>query len=71
MEEHSLWKTQQIRNAPITLLEMKWQTKNKNVDSGVFAMNHMETYMGNGVRKWECKFASENVSNYYFIDIKM
>lgn len=47
---------------------MKWKTKKKNVDSGVFVMNHMETYMGNGVRKWECKFATESVSNYYFID---
>lgn len=67
MEEHSLRKSQQIRNATMTLLQMKWQTKNKNSEAAVFAMNHMETYMGNGIKFWDCKFSAENVSNFLLL----
>ncbi|WOH03448.1 hypothetical protein DCAR_0622846 [Daucus carota subsp. sativus] len=52
-------KSMLLSNAPVQRLQMKWRTSNKNVDSGVFAMHHMETYMGYGLRNWECKFAAE------------
>lgn len=60
--EQSPKKSKILRNAPILRLQMKWRTKKRNVDSGVFAMNHMETYMGKGIRNWECKFAVEEVN---------
>ncbi|KAL1810757.1 hypothetical protein ACET3Z_020822 [Daucus carota] len=52
-------KSKLLSNAPVQRLQMKWRTSNKNVDSGVFAMHHMETYMGYELRNWECKFAAE------------
>lgn len=39
-------------NLPIQRLAMPWRDKENKVDSGVFAMRHMETYMGQRVRDW-------------------
>ncbi|KAK1355649.1 hypothetical protein POM88_048905 [Heracleum sosnowskyi] len=52
-------KSRKLRNARIVRLQMKWRTNGNNKDCGVFAMNHMETYMGNGLRNWDCKFTRE------------
>ena len=60
-------KSKLLSNAPVQRLQMKWRTSNKNVDSGVFAMHHMETYMGYGLRNWECKFAAEVVCKLTFV----
>ncbi|CAI9285150.1 unnamed protein product [Lactuca saligna] len=35
------------------LLEMSWRTVKNKVDCGVFAMRHMETYMGQPLSKWK------------------
>lgn len=42
-------------------LKMYWQTKDNGIDCAIFAMRHMETYFGGGVRTWESKFAVESV----------
>ncbi|CAI9285881.1 unnamed protein product [Lactuca saligna] len=34
-------------------LEMSWRTVKNKVDCGVFAMRHMETYMGKPLSKWK------------------
>nr|KAJ0216721.1 hypothetical protein LSAT_V11C300121420 [Lactuca sativa] len=34
-------------------LEMSWRTVKNKVDCGVFAMRHMETYMGQPLSKWK------------------
>ncbi|KVH99370.1 hypothetical protein Ccrd_022399 [Cynara cardunculus var. scolymus] len=39
-------------------LRMDWQTQNNFDDCGVFAMRHMETYMGN-VRTWNTSLSKE------------
>ncbi|WOH14008.1 hypothetical protein DCAR_0933523 [Daucus carota subsp. sativus] len=59
MAQKSPRKIKLLNNAPVQRLEMKWRTSNKNVDSGVFVMHHMETYMGYTLRNWDCKFAAE------------
>lgn len=33
-------------------LIMEWQTKFNNVDCGIFAISHMESYMGGGSENW-------------------
>nr|XP_017228612.1 PREDICTED: uncharacterized protein LOC108203919 [Daucus carota subsp. sativus] len=61
MAQKSPRKIKFLNNAPVQRLEMKWRTSNKNVDSGVFVMHHMETYMGYTLRNWDCKFAAEGI----------
>lgn len=50
-----------MENLQLTHLEMKWQTKEYTVDSGVFAMRHLETYMGEGLKGWDCQLSKEGV----------
>ncbi|XP_063942886.1 uncharacterized protein LOC135150490 [Daucus carota subsp. sativus] len=59
LETSSPAKSKQLGSVSIVRLDMKWRTMYNKVDSGVFAINHMETYKGNGLRNWECKFAYE------------
>ncbi|CAM8884384.1 unnamed protein product [Rhodiola kirilowii] len=40
-------------------MEFNWQTKTNFEDCGVFAMRHMETYMGGGSLHWKCGFVVE------------
>lgn len=41
-------------------LEMSWRTVKNKVDCGVFAMRHMETYMGQPLSKWKPGLHKEN-----------
>ncbi|KAJ9549057.1 hypothetical protein OSB04_021600 [Centaurea solstitialis] len=38
--------------------KMSWRTSNQ-VDCGIFAMRHMETFMGGNLLKWHCGFDQE------------
>ncbi|KAK1357097.1 hypothetical protein POM88_050353 [Heracleum sosnowskyi] len=63
-------KARQLHNVPIMRLQMKWRTRNNNIDCGVFAIRHMETYKGNGVRNCESKLSIEGVRknlNYVYL----
>ncbi|KAK1385154.1 hypothetical protein POM88_022889 [Heracleum sosnowskyi] len=53
-------KATEFGNVPIIRLEMKWRTEKNKTDCGVFAIRHMETYKGNGLRNWDSKFVPEN-----------
>ncbi|KAK1366099.1 hypothetical protein POM88_041660 [Heracleum sosnowskyi] len=53
-------KATEFGNVPIIRLEMKWRTEKNKTDYGVFAIRHMETYKGNGLRNWDSKFVPEN-----------
>ncbi|KAH6797073.1 hypothetical protein C2S52_021627 [Perilla frutescens var. hirtella] len=43
-----------INRACITRLKMPWRDAKNTRDCGVYAMRHMETYMGGGVEGWNC-----------------
>ncbi|GJW73505.1 hypothetical protein Tco_0132875 [Tanacetum coccineum] len=45
--------------------KLKWRTSNNHVDCGVFAMIHMENYVGHATKNWEfglCEESDEQVS---------
>ncbi|GJU28712.1 ulp1 protease family, C-terminal catalytic domain-containing protein [Tanacetum coccineum] len=45
--------------------KLKWRTSNNHVDCGVFAMIHMENYVGDAPKNWEfglCEESDEQVS---------
>ncbi|GJU75746.1 hypothetical protein Tco_1272816 [Tanacetum coccineum] len=46
LERHNHPSIFAIVNANPKQVPMKWNTRNKSVDSGVFVMRHMETYLG-------------------------
>ncbi|KAJ9540989.1 hypothetical protein OSB04_027495 [Centaurea solstitialis] len=48
--------------------QMNWRTTTNNVDCTIFMMRHMETYMGEKVKKWECGFAQECVTQKTQLD---
>ncbi|XP_031114096.1 uncharacterized protein LOC116017620 [Ipomoea triloba] len=35
-------------------LRMSWRETKNSIDSGVFAMRHMETYVGQSIASWDC-----------------
>ena len=39
---------------------MRWMTEDNNVDCGVFAMLHMEKYIGQAEGKWDCELPLES-----------
>nr|GEY90704.1 ubiquitin-specific protease 13 [Tanacetum cinerariifolium] len=45
--------------------KLKWRTSNNHVDCGVFAMIHMDNYVGNAAKNWEfglCEESDEQLS---------
>lgn len=42
-------------------LTMTWQTIKNGLDCAIFAMRHMETYLGRRERTWDSNFAVESV----------
>ncbi|XP_019196010.1 PREDICTED: uncharacterized protein LOC109189836 [Ipomoea nil] len=43
-------------------MQMKWRDSRNKVDSGVYAMRHMESYAGEGVSRWECGLVKGDVA---------
>lgn len=43
-------------------LNMEWQTKFNSLDCGIFAIIHMESYMGGGTKNWISNLLPESVS---------
>lgn len=53
-------KESEIINLQPRIVRMGWQTLTNGVDCGVFAMRHMETYMGN-LFTWKVRLRPEKV----------
>uniref|UniRef100_A0A803LS62 Ubiquitin-like protease family profile domain-containing protein n=1 Tax=Chenopodium quinoa TaxID=63459 RepID=A0A803LS62_CHEQI len=47
-----------MSNYPVKLVQMPWRTEKNNIDCGVYAMRHMETYFGK--KKWTCGLKANN-----------
>jgi Ulp1 family protease len=54
---HPKWND--IDAAKIEKIKLPWATKNNDTDCGVFVMRHMEMFMGNYGRNWECGFGKD------------
>lgn len=63
-------KGRSLSNMPIQMLEMPWKDDENKVDSGVFAMRHMETYMGQRVKDWDTGLARNSVKNLQELRVK-
>ena len=50
-----------LRKEVCKRLEMSWRTEDNCIDSGVYLMRHMETYMGSALKNWKCGFRNEEV----------
>ncbi|MFS7929734.1 hypothetical protein Hanom_Chr04g00335991 [Helianthus anomalus] len=51
-----------MKSASIVRQKMDWMTESNGIDCGIFAMRHMETYMGQ-MAGWECGLAKEDAPN--------
>nr|GMD99869.1 uncharacterized protein LOC109162486 [Ipomoea batatas] len=43
-------------------LRIDWRDPNNKEDCGVFVMRHMESYLGGGLRNWDCGLDRQNKS---------
>lgn len=43
-----------VRNFPAKRLQMSWRDTMNTKDCGVFTMRHMESYVGQSVKNWDC-----------------
>lgn len=48
-----------LQKANVKVLEMKWSIKEDTTDCGLYAMRHMETYMGTKVTDWKCDLTNK------------
>ena len=53
-------KADAILNVRPRVLQLKWKTKNNHVDCEVFAMIHMEFYVGETGAKWDVGLCKES-----------
>ncbi|KAH6783648.1 hypothetical protein C2S52_008607 [Perilla frutescens var. hirtella] len=49
-----------VRRACIDRLQMPWRDGANNNDCGIYAMRHMETYMGQAIKSWNCGLKKGN-----------
>ncbi|PWA41151.1 hypothetical protein CTI12_AA556140 [Artemisia annua] len=58
--EHTHPKSDNVMNVRGRVLHPKWKTNNNHVDCGVFAMIHMESYVGETVKNWDVGLCQES-----------
>ncbi|PWA89949.1 hypothetical protein CTI12_AA105910 [Artemisia annua] len=58
--EHTHPKSDNVINARGRVLQLKWNTNDNHVDCGVFAMIHMEFYVGETVKNWDVSLCPES-----------
>nr|GMD60667.1 zinc finger BED domain-containing protein RICESLEEPER 2-like [Ipomoea batatas] len=46
-------------------MQMEWRDSKNKIDCGVFLMCHMETYLGQGVKKWDCGLIKGDISELH------
>ncbi|KAI3802193.1 hypothetical protein L1987_30323 [Smallanthus sonchifolius] len=65
-------KTDEIDDTVVRRFEMPWRTTVNNKDCGIFMMRHMEIYMGEEEKAWQCGFGVEleNVKEKQIEDLR-
>ncbi|KAL3644388.1 hypothetical protein CASFOL_012320 [Castilleja foliolosa] len=53
-------KAQFLKKLNFDRLKMHWRDENNRVDCGVYAMRHIETYMGGSLKSWRCGLSKNN-----------
>nr|GMD82814.1 receptor-like protein 12 [Ipomoea batatas] len=56
--ENVKFKSIVCENLKTKRMPMKWRDTKNKVDCGVYLMRHMESYVGQGVAKWDCGLTS-------------
>ncbi|GKB04789.1 hypothetical protein Tco_0832984, partial [Tanacetum coccineum] len=49
-----------IQRLKAKILKMKWKTKTNFRDCGIFTMLHMESYIGQTAKSWDCGLVAES-----------
>lgn len=63
-------KARQLMAAPIERMRMPWRNEFNTTDCGVYAMRHMETYMGTKLKEWECGLKKRSKKQLRFLRAK-
>lgn len=56
-----------LRKAKTEVLDFKWKTQGITEDIGVYAMRHMETYMGTNVADWKCDLTNKPSKSFQLL----
>ena len=60
-----------LRKAEPTVLRIEWTTTTNKVDSGVYVMRHMETYMGQKANEWKCGLTPRSALSLQYLRAKI
>lgn len=59
-----------LGRATTEVLPVKWMIKGITPDCGVFAMRHMETYMGTKANEWKCDLTNKESKSFQLLRAK-
>ncbi|KAL3653260.1 hypothetical protein CASFOL_002941 [Castilleja foliolosa] len=63
-------KAQFLKKLSFDRLKMHWRDENNKVDCGVYAMRHMETYMGGSLKSWRCGLSKNNQRTMKYLRVR-
>ncbi|KAL3638093.1 hypothetical protein CASFOL_017963 [Castilleja foliolosa] len=63
-------KAQFLKKLNFDRLKMHWRDENNRVDCGVYAMRHMETYMGGSLKSWRCGLSKNNPRTMKYLRVR-
>ncbi|XP_057802154.1 uncharacterized protein LOC131017418 [Salvia miltiorrhiza] len=53
-------KADAVSRTQLHLVKMKWADRKNTIDTGVYLMRHLETFMGDGSPSWKCGMSSSS-----------
>ncbi|KAL3648725.1 hypothetical protein CASFOL_005128 [Castilleja foliolosa] len=63
-------KAQFLKKLKFDRLKMHWRDESNRVDCGVYAMRHMETYMGGSLKSWRCGLSKNNQRTMKYLRVR-
>ncbi|KAL3626839.1 hypothetical protein CASFOL_029318 [Castilleja foliolosa] len=63
-------KAQFLKKLKFDRLKMHWLDESNRVDCGVYAMRHMETYMGGSLKSWRCGLSKNNQRTMKYLRVR-
>lgn len=71
LESHKMGlKALSMRRVPIDRMKMSWRNIKNKVDCAVYAMRHMETFMGQKVKEWDIGLMKDHSKQLLYLRAK-
>ncbi|XP_057777600.1 uncharacterized protein LOC130996090 [Salvia miltiorrhiza] len=57
-------KANAVANSVEQVVKIKWADRGNTIESGVYLMRHLETFMGDGTQAWKCDVSSKRPQQF-------